>query len=179
MLGVYRRKCICDFLFRDFVWVNLASTLDSELPKKPGTYVLRLVISRDENPLILKGRVLEAYSAAMAILKKVKWERLTKYWGPRIERLKRIDPLTCPTIYIGSTGKGKGTIRSRFADLAGLRHTIFPCVLALRLVGWDIEFGYKIVSKGEEAFKIEERLMREYMKTHGMSPPLNEKAGIK
>ena len=57
----------------------MAFTLDSELPKKPGTYVLRSVISRDENPLILKRRVLKAYSVAMAILKEVKWERLTKY----------------------------------------------------------------------------------------------------
>ena len=57
----------------------MAFTLDSELPRKPGTYVLRSVISRDEDPLILKRRVLKAYSVAMAILKEVKRERLTKY----------------------------------------------------------------------------------------------------
>jgi len=39
-----------------------------------------------------------------------------------------MDPLTCSTIYISSADKG--AIRSRFADLARLRHTIFP-------LGWE------------------------------------------
>ena len=164
---------VCDFPFEGFTWVDLATVLDRDLAKKPEVFVLRLIVEKNEDPLVLRGKVLEAYSAGIEILRKAKWKRLTKYWGPRFERLKRIDPSTCPVIYIGGTGKGTGTIRSRFADLAGWRHTIFPCILALRLVGWNIQFGYKTVSKGEEAFKTEKELIRKYTKIHGKLPALN------
>ena len=172
------RSCICDFLFKDFEWVDLATTMDSALPKRPGIYALRLNIGENEDSLTLRNKILEAYNIAMSILKKANWRRLTKYWGPRIERIKRIDPLTCPIIYIGGTGKGEGTIRSRFADLAGWRHTIFPCILALRLAGWNIHFGYRTVNRGEEAFKMEEKLIRQYMEIHGTPPALNKKVKL-
>jgi len=145
------------------------------LPKKPGVYVLKLAVSEDEDLIALRKRILKAYGIARDILKKASWRRLTKYWGSRIERINRIDPLTCPTIYIGGTGKGKGTIRSRFTDLAGLRHTIFPCILALRLAGLNIDFGYKTVNTGQEAFKTEQELIKRYIKIHGKPPALNER----
>ena len=36
--------CVCDFLFEGFTWVDLATVLDCDLPRKSGVYVLRLIV---------------------------------------------------------------------------------------------------------------------------------------
>lgn len=56
---------------------------------------------------------------------------LSSYFGRRVERIRSINPVKCPVIYIGASGYGVGTLRSGFKDLAGLRHTIFYPVFIL------------------------------------------------
>ncbi len=175
-MGVlWGRRCICDYLFKHFRWVNLATVSDKDLPNEPGVYVLRLVYSDNDVDEVRRG-VLRSYSIGIEILRRAKWARLSRYWGPRIERIRRIDPSQCPVLYIGCSGKGSGTIRTRFRDLAGLRHTIFPCIFVLRLADIDIAFGFITFSNGAKAFEQEKRILREYRGLHGRLPPLNEAA---
>ena len=162
---------MCDGLFKGFKWGDLRRLSSKELPTKPGVYVLRLVVNEYVGPADLRERVGKAYSKASALLDKAGWRELSNYFGKRVERIRRIDPVKCPVIYIGATGKGTGTLRSRFRDLAGLRHTIFYPVFSLILAGWDIDFGW---TEAEDAFNVESRLKRQYIEVHGDMPALNK-----
>lgn len=165
--------CKCDSLFKNFTWINLASASSKDLPKKPGVYVLRLDVEENEDYLALKNKVKKAYNIAKQLVKKAGWRKLEENWKSKIERIRNIDPFLCPVIYIGGTGKGSGTLRMRFTDLAGIRHVIFPCILSLRLAGVIIYFGFRTVDIGREAFKLEEVLIKEYIKIHKKLPALN------
>ena len=164
------KSCACDGVFRGFQWNDLKSLTLNNVPKLPGVYVLRLV---DVNGLA--DRVRRAYEEGLELLRRASWRELWRYYGARLERLKRIDTSRCPVIYIGGTGRGGGTLRSRLYDLAGVRHTAFYPTFTLLLAGCDIDYGWMALPSGAEAFNYEEQVKREYVKVHGSLPPLNEK----
>ena len=116
-----------------------------------------------------------AYEVGVEMLMGASWRELWSYYGSRLDRLKRVNPILCPVIYIGGTGKGKGTLRSRFRDLAGLRHTTFYPVFVLLLAGCEIDYGWKPLTSSAEAFNHEERVKRGYLEVHGELPPLNKR----
>jgi len=67
---------------------------------------------------------------------------------------------------------GDTSIRSKYRDLAGRRHTALYPVLALLLAGWKLDYGFKTTSSREEAMELERRLKEEYIKVHGRLPAL-------
>ena len=170
--GGFRGKCcVCDEVFKDFQWGDLKKLGRRELPMSRGVYVLRLVVDESEEPSDLYQRVDAAYARALELLEKSGWRELKGYFGKRVKRIKNIDPVKCPVIYIGATGRGSGNLRSRFQNLAGLRHTIFYPVFALLLAGWDIDFGWM---EFEDAFSLENQLMTRYKAVHKDIPALNK-----
>lgn len=156
-LGV---KCKCDPVFHGFLWHELSTLGASDLPKKPGVYVIR-IIERGDDPMRAKYLLED-------IILKTRWSELIKYVGNRLIRILQIRD--CPVIYIGSTE----SIRSRYKDLAGRRHTAFFPILALLLSGWKLDYGFKIVSSKSEAEQMERELKRKYICIHGILPALVE-----
>ena len=107
---------------------------------------------------------------AKSTLTNTNWYQLSRYLTPRILRLETIDPLNCPIIYLGGTGKGKGNLRGRFIDLSGIRHTAFYPVFCLLSTGWEIEYGWKPVTHGS-SFDEEKELKEKYRNTHSRKFP--------
>ena len=154
-------QCKCDEIFKDFLWRDLEDIKSTKLPNKPGVYVIR-VLERGNDPheICIKFRKMF----------KVKWVALREYIDSRLKRLERIEK--CPILYCGVATK---SIKSRYEDLAGKRHTAFFPVLALLLGGWRLEYGFTIVNTEEQAMRLEEELKRKYIKIHGRLPSLVEK----
>ena len=138
-----------------------------------GVYIKDTDLFQRDITLFLNSGLKSVYNIAKQLVKKADWRKLEENWKSKIERIRNIDPFLCPVIYIGGTGKGSGTLRMRFTDLAGIRHVIFPCILSLRLAGVIIYFGFRTVDIGREAFKLEEVLIKEYIKIHKKPPALN------
>ena len=160
-------KCMCDYLFNGFRWGELVGIRARDLPNEPGVYVIR-VIERGLN-------VESTISYLNDVLGRTKWYEFLRYVNSRLNRLRRIGD--CPVIYIGSTsglrGVGaKSSIRSRYVDLAGRRHTAFFPILALLLAGWRLDYGFKTTNSHSEAKELEERLKKEYREIHGALPAL-------
>ena len=141
-------KCICDDILKDFLWHELSALRASDLPNKPGVYVIR-VIDRGEDLVNAKLKLSK-------IVMDTGWNELIKYVESRLVRLLRIK--SCPLIYIGSTD----SIKSRFKDLAGIRHTAFFPILALLLSRWRLDYGFKTASSKKEAAYLEEELKAKY-----------------
>lgn len=156
-LGV---RCKCDSLFHDFLWHELSTLRAHNLPGVPGVYVIR-VIEKGED-------MEEAKRQLEDIILKASWKELIEYVNSRLRRVLRIRD--CPVIYIGSTGN----LRSRYKDLAGIRHTAFFPILALLLSRWNLDYGFKIASSKKEAEHLENELKRGYIDIHGMLPALIE-----
>ncbi len=129
-------RCRCDYIFEGFYWHELATLKASHLPRKPGVYVIRVIEKRDE-PINARRNLEE-------IILRSSWDELIQYVSNRLARLLRIGD--CPLLYIGSTD----SIKSRFKDLAGVRHTAFFPILALLLSNWRLDYGFKTVSTKEE-----------------------------
>ena len=110
------------------------------------------------------------------VLGKTGWHEFLRYVNSRLNRLRRIGD--CPVIYIGSTsglrseGSATSSIRSRYVDLAGRRHTAFFPILALLLAGWRLDYGFLTVNTHTEAKKLEKRLKEVYRRIHGRLPAL-------
>jgi len=160
--------CSCSYLFQDFKWKLLSELGCSELPRKPGVYVLRLV----EYPGFNRAKIVEkAVEFLQDIIEKSNWPELQRYLRSRVRRVKRVLNPNCPVLYIGSTEK----LSSRCRDLAGKRHTAFTMILALVLSGAVVELGYVEVESGDQARRLEEDLKAKYRNIHGILPPLVEK----
>ncbi len=161
-------RCECDYLFRGFVWGELVSIRAKDLPNEPGVYVIRVI----ERGL----RVEDTIRRLKSVLGKTKWYELLKYVDLRLNRLWRIGG--CPVIYIGSTsglrseGSATSSVRSRYVDLAGRRHTAFFSILALLLAGWRLDYGFLTVNTHTEARNLERKLKEEYRRVHGGLPAL-------
>jgi len=162
-------KCKCDPLFEGFEWYELTSIRAKDLPSRPGVYIIR-VVERGCS-------VREAIKYFNEILGRTEWKEFLKYVDSRLERLRRIS--ACPVIYIGSTTGLKGgkssSIRTRYKDLAGRRHTVFFPILALLLAKWKLCFGFITVENHKKAKEIERKLKEEYRKVHDKLPALVKK----
>ncbi|RLE67503.1 MAG: hypothetical protein DRJ43_07325 [Thermoprotei archaeon] len=156
--------CACDEVFREFWWSELTRIDPRRLPREPGVYAIR-VLERGRDPLYV-------YDEAMKWLNKTRWSALISYAGRRLRRLRRIGE--CPVIYIGATTGRRGHIRSRYRDLAGVRHTALFPILALLLAGWRLEYGYTITKSSKEAKELEKRIKDQYRSVHGRPPALVE-----
>ncbi len=155
-------SCICSSLFNGFVWRDLEDIDPSELPNTPGVYVIRIK-ERVGDPI-------DAYNKFLKVFGEIRWRAFMEYVMNRLERLKRIGE--CPVIYIGAAPK---SLRTRYEDLIGRRHTVMFPILALVLAGWKLEYGYMQVKSKEEAKSLEDRLKREYTRIHGNLPALMER----
>ncbi len=164
------RPCTCDPLFTEFEWSDLKSLSHKDLPDRPGVYTLRIA----DHPNEASIKVKQARSLGADLLSKASWRQLWKHYWPRLARLEAIDPSTCPVIYIGGTGRGSGSIKTRFQDLAGWRHTIFFPVFVLLLAGCNIDYGWKTLNTATEAFNYEENLKQRCRAIHGRPPALNK-----
>ncbi len=153
-------ECKCDYIFEGFYWHELPTLKASQLPGRPGVYVIR-VIERGGDLINTKLKLEE-------IVYQTNWDELIKYVTSRLVRVLRIR--YCSLIYIGSTDN----IKLRFKDLAGRRHTAFFPILALLLNKWKLDYGFKIVSTKKEAERLEEELKKKYQKIHGFLPALVE-----
>ncbi|OYT37471.1 MAG: hypothetical protein B6U89_07240 [Desulfurococcales archaeon ex4484_58] len=163
---VYRReplgkKCRCDVLLDGFLWRELVEIDPSELPRNPGVYVIRVFEYGDPIDELIRG--------FKSFISKTRWIELSRYVESRLKRLYRIGE--CPLIYIGSAN----SIRSRYLDLAGKRHTIFFPVLILLYGGWKLDYGFKTTQNKDEAEMLEEELKNKYKSIHGTLPALVEK----
>ena|GEM_PF-2755994 len=78
----------------------------------------------------------------------------------------------CPILYIGSAPK---SVRVRFKDLSGIRHTAFFPILALMLGGWKLQYGFLTVKSDHEAKELEKQLKSKYAEFHGSLPALVKK----
>ena len=161
------KKCECDEVFRVFEWHDIRTLESGDVDAEPGVYALRLVNFKEESIGELKQRTL---TFADSTLNRARWRELSHNFIPRVERLKGLDPQSCPIIYLGATGKGRGNLRDRFKDLSGIRHTIFYPVFCLLSTGWEIEYGWKTVNL--DSFKEEDRLNEEYRRVHHSLPCL-------
>jgi len=140
----------------------------SELPRKPGVYVLRLA----EYPGFNRAKIVEeAVEFLQGIIEKSNWPELQRYFRSRVRRVKRVLNSGCPVLYIGSSEE----LSSRCRDLAGKRHTAFTVILALVLSGAVVELGYVEVGSRDQARRLEKDLKAKYKNTHGILPPLVEK----
>ncbi|MBN1682661.1 hypothetical protein JW865_03815 [Candidatus Bathyarchaeota archaeon] len=166
------KPCICDDVFKDFKWLNLKEAQNKDICPTKGVYALRLQIDNSD-PFFLENKLKHTIEFAENTIKKSEWKELISYYSSRIQRLKQIEPLICPIIYIGAVGKGKGTLRGRFIDLAGHRHTVFYPIFCLLSTGWEIEFGYKNIEN--DVFKIENQFKEQYENKHGKYPALVKK----
>jgi len=157
-------RCICDYLFTDFLWRDLESIHPSTLPNRPGVYVIRVRRAGDAP--------VEAYKGFLKLFENLKWVEFKSYLENRLARVLNVHE-ACPVICIGATtGSRNPSIRSRYRDLAGRRHTALYPVLALLLAGWKLDYGFKTTSSREEAMELERRLKEEYIKVHGRLPAL-------
>ena len=161
-MSTYNQKC-CDDLFTEFEFQDLRN---AEPPDEKGVYVIRV-----------KRRGLSTIKIVEEIkqhLQGLKWELAKNYICSRIERLKKINQ--CPVIYIGSAGGKKGsknTLKGRYEELAGRRHTVMYPILALLYFGWELEFGWKVDNNPSD---LEEELKRKYRIRHnGKLPALVER----
>jgi len=155
-------QCICDNLFKAFRWYDLENIRSSKLPSKPGVYVIR-VRERGNEPI-------KVYNGFVKLLDKLQWKEFKRYVISRLERLRRIGK--CPIIYIGAA---PSSIKSRYRDLSGVRHTVHYPILALLMGGWKLEYGFKIVNTKGEAKNLERKLKEEYKRVHNKLPALVEK----
>ncbi|MHA1594593.1 MAG: DUF7664 domain-containing protein [Candidatus Baldrarchaeia archaeon] len=156
-LGV---NCKCDTLFCGFLWHELSTLKAHDLPKEPGVYVIRIIKKGEETE--------KAKHKLEDVISKTNWKELISYVNSRLNRITRIE--NCPVIYIGSTSD----IRTRYRDLAGIRHTAFFPILALLLCGWELDYGFKTVPSKKDAKHLEDELKRKYEDLHGMLPALVE-----
>jgi len=161
-------KCECDYLFEGFKWGELVSIKVRDLPNEPGVYVIRVI----ERGLSVEDTIRELND----MLGRTGWYEFLRYVDSRLNRLWRIGD--CPVIYIGSTsglrseGSATSSIRSRYVDLAGRRHTAFFSILALLLAGWRLDYGFLTVNTHREARNLERKLKEEYRRVHGRLPAL-------
>jgi len=154
-------NCKCDPVFHGFLWHELSTLRATDLPKKPGVYAIR-IIEKGDDPIKVKYRLEN-------VILKTGWNELIKYVGNRLIRVLQIRD--CPVIYIGSTE----SIRSRYKELAGRRHTAFFPILALLLNGWKLDYGFKTALSENKAIQLERDLKRKYIGIHGTLPALVEK----
>lgn len=148
--------CECDQIFADFRWNNLVALRMEMLPKDAGVYAVRV---RE------RGKPVEwILSRSHALLGKISWRSFENYVLSRIRRLEKI--LGCPLIYIGAAPT---SLRGRYKDMCGERHTAFYPILALLFAGWKLDFGW---FEDEEARKREQLLKEQYLKIHGALPAL-------
>ena len=155
-------RCACEGIFKDFRWLDLGEVCSSDLPDVPGVYAIRVA----ERGMDVK----EVCRGFLSFLEGSKWAELLSYVRSRLARLERIS--ACPILYIGSAPK---SIRVRFKDLSGIRHTAFFPILALMLGGWKLQYGFLTVKSDHEAKELEKRLKSKYAEFHGSLPALVER----
>jgi len=154
--------CLCNNLFEGFKWLDLEEAESSRLPSMPGVYVIRIK-KRGKDPV-------KIYSDFIKLVRASRWIEFERYIVSRLERLKRIEK--CPIIYIGAA---PSSIKLRYRDLLGVRHTIHYPILALLIGGWRLEYGFRIVNTRKDALDLEKELKRRYREIHGKLPALVER----
>jgi len=150
--------CKCNKLFTDFTWKDLETLDPKELPDVPGVYTIR--IKQKGKPISEIKQHVENF------LKKTNWKPFKQYVQNRISRLENIGG--CPIIYIGAA---PNTLRGRYEDLCGRRHTALYPILALLTANWKLQLGYKQTTK-TEAKQTEQKLKQKYQQTHKTLPAL-------
>lgn len=148
--------CKCDQIFADFRWYDLVTIRMKMLPKDAGVYAVRV---RE------RGKPVEwITSRSHALLGKIGWFSLENYVLSRIRRLENIGD--CPVIYIGAAPT---SLRGRYKDMCGERHTAFYPIVALLFAGWKLDFGS---FEDNEPAKKERLLKEQFRKVHGTLPAL-------
>lgn len=148
--------CKCNQIFANFRWNDLATIRMEMLPKNAGVYAVRV---RE------RGKPIEwIISCSHALLGEINWFHFEEYVVSRIRRLRNIGG--CPLIYIGAAPT---SLRGRYKDMCGERHTAFYPIVALLFAGWKLDFGW--FEDGEPAKK-ERLLKKQYRKVHGALPAL-------
>jgi hypothetical protein len=146
--------CKCDPIFTEFQWKDLVTLSAQKLPKTTGVYAIR--ISKKGEPI---KRVI---SNAYKLLGKIDWSQFEHHVLSRVRRLEEIRE--CPIIYIGAAPT---SLKGRYKDLCGRRHTAFYAIIALLFAGWKLDFGW---IEDEKPLQKEKRLKRQYSNIHGRLP---------
>jgi hypothetical protein len=149
--------CVCDPIFKDFEWCELATlrVRDNRLDGK-GVYALRV---RERGDAV--GNII---SDVKKCLDKLGWLEFEDFVMSRVSRLENIQE--CPIIYVGAA---PNTLKGRYRDLCGRRHTALFAVLALLHGGWKLEFGWL---KCDNPLQKEKILKEQYRNVHGKLPAL-------
>jgi len=151
--------CNCDELFKDFKSGDLESLRPEGLPKNRGVYAIRI-----------RGRgkpVNDVILSMEDFCRKTEWVPFSEYVLDRTTRLKNIGE--CPLVYIGAAPT---SLRSRYSDLCGRRHTGFYPILALLMNGWRLDYEYFETEKPKQ---FEKSLKDRYEKIHKSLPALVKK----
>ena len=148
--------CRCDKLFREFKSGDLESIKSGGLTKNRGVYAIR--IRKRGKPIS------DVISFMESFCKKTKWICFNEYVLDRTSRLENIS--RCPIIYIGAPPT---SLRSRYKDLCGLRHTAFYPILALLMNGWRLDYEYFETERPED---FEKSLKDRYQEIHKYLPAL-------
>ena len=152
-------KCICDEIFKEYEWGELAYLSSMDLPNKPGVYVIR-VIEHGKDPRDVSYRLIEE-------LAKTKWEELVKYAYLRIKKLENIN--NCPVIFIDHSV----SLRNKYRELAHLKHPLSIVFLGMIIHRWRLDYGFAVTSKDKLVEKYEETL-KKYIEIHRDMPALNK-----
>jgi len=148
--------CQCDDLFGEFRSKDLESVKLGGLTKNRGVYAIR--IRKRGKPISDVISFMERFS------KKTKWVCFNEYVLDRTSRLENIGK--CPIVYIGAAPT---SLRSRYKDLCGLRHTAFYPILALLMNGWKLDYQYFETDRPED---VEKSLKDRYREVHKSLPAL-------
>ena len=151
--------CKCDQLFSMIQWQDLTVLKKQDFPETKGVYVIR--INKQGKPIE------QIISQARKFVNKLNWSEFEEFFLNRIRRLERIGD--CPIIYIGAAPK---SIKSRYDDLCGKRHTAFYPILALLFADWKLDFGW---IEDDNPLVREKWLKQQYCKIHGKLPALVER----
>ena len=148
--------CDCDHIFPRFRWERLVSIHQKQLPNRTGVYVIR--IRKRGIPIS------EVISHTENLVNKIEWTAFKEYVLNRVNRVENISE--CPVVYIGAAPT---SLRNRYKDLCGRRHTAFFPILTLLMNDWELDFGWLPTDKPRE---MEKSLKDQYIQIHDALPAL-------